>query len=561
MEITLNAAGGLAIFLLAMAMMTDGLKSFGGEELRRLLAHWTSSPIRAVLTGAMVTGVVQSSSAVTVATIGFVNAGILTLRQSLGVVFGANVGTTMTGWLVSLVGFGFKIEALALPIIAVGMGLRVAVPRKRLRGLGEALVGFGLFFLGLSVLKDAFSGLTTTFGTATLSDGGAGGVALFAVIGLVATILTQSSSAAMALILTAAAESTIGIGAAAAAVIGANVGTTSTAVLAVIRATPSARRVAVGHIAFNLSTAVVAFLILPLLLWSAGAIGRVFGLADHPAVILALFHTVFNVLGVILLLPFIGRISARLERLFVTPEEDISRPQFLDNTVAATPAFAVFALRNELARMHGLVCASGLTAIEGRESKSTAVERRSEAILHLGRVVRSFAVTVRMEGMSQDLAEALPRHLRIGRYLEEAALLLSELHATGVEEARLLEGPAKTDIQRLLNSARGCFELSKESGSEVGRREALQAAKDSFESTYQETKATLLRAAATHSLSIEKVDRLLDTISGTRRMVDQLTKATFMLRNEKREFQSDSTTNQEDISTQQLSVGGNVDRG
>ena len=196
MGIALSAAGGLGIFLLAMAMMTDGLKIFGGERLKSLLEHWTSTPIRAALTGAMVTGIVQSSSAVTVATIGFANAGILTLRQSLGVVFGANVGTTMTGWFVSLVGFGFKIEAFALPIIAVGMGLRVAVQGKRLRGLGEGLAGFGLFFLGLSVLKDAFSGLATTFGTATLSDASTGGVALFALVGLVATVLTQSSSAA-----------------------------------------------------------------------------------------------------------------------------------------------------------------------------------------------------------------------------------------------------------------------------------------------------------------------------------------------------------------------------
>ena len=142
-------AGGIGLFLLAVRMITDGLKLAAGGKLRDLLGHWTYTHTRGIFTGLAVTALVQSSSAVTVATIGFVNAGLLSLYQSLGVIYGANIGTTMTGWLVSLVGFNIKIEAFALPLIGIGMLLRLARGSSRLGSLGEALAGFGLFFVGI----------------------------------------------------------------------------------------------------------------------------------------------------------------------------------------------------------------------------------------------------------------------------------------------------------------------------------------------------------------------------------------------------------------------------
>src|SRR5690606_26034061 len=153
----------------AMLMMTEGLKIFAGRSLKTLLERWTSTPLRGVFAGMLVTGLVQASAAVTVATIGFVNAGIITLRQALGVIYGTNVGTTMTAWLVSLVGFDFDIEAFALPILTIGVALRLLCSDKRWQGLGDALAGFGLFFLGLAILKDAFVGFAGNLG-AGLSD-------------------------------------------------------------------------------------------------------------------------------------------------------------------------------------------------------------------------------------------------------------------------------------------------------------------------------------------------------------------------------------------------------
>ena len=522
MDVAFNAAGGLALFLLAMTMLTDGLKVFGGQGLKRLLRDWTSTKRRGVLSGALVTAMVQSSSAVTVATIGFVNANVLSLRQALAVIFGANVGTTMTGWLVSLIGFGFRIEALALPILAVGVAIRLLAPGKRVQGLGTALAGFGLFFLGLALLKDAFGGFAAqidvaTFGAAT----DVAGLAAFVGVGIVATVLTQSSSAAIALILTAATQQVIGIEAAAAAIIGANIGTTSTAMLAVIGATPNARRVAAGHLAFNLVTAIVALALLPLVLAATAWLGGWAGLGGQPAPLLALFHTAFNLLGVAIMLPLTDWLASRLGRMFRTAEEDISQPRHLDRTILGTPALAVLALHQELARLAGIVrdlALAGLRPTEARRKPSVA---RAEAARALALAIGEFVTSARMETLPRDVAEELPRVLRVARYLEEAAQLVPEAEALRAASIRL-QGDVARQVERTLSTAATAVDLA-------GPASALAAppatdAVAAFRSAYQAAKAALLAAAAARTLDIEAVDSLLDRLSHTQRMVDQVDK-------------------------------------
>ncbi|MDP1555915.1 MAG: Na/Pi symporter, partial [Hyphomonas sp.] len=160
MLLTLELLGGVGLFLLGMNLLTDGLKLAAGDGLRAILRRWTGTPIRGLSAGAMLTGLVQSSSAVTVATIGFVNAGLLTLNQAVWVIFGANIGTTMTGWLVSLIGLKIDVGAMALPFIGIGMlGRLVTAHRPRASGIGQAVAGFGLFFLGIGILKDGFGEL------------------------------------------------------------------------------------------------------------------------------------------------------------------------------------------------------------------------------------------------------------------------------------------------------------------------------------------------------------------------------------------------------------------
>lgn len=363
-SIVTNALGGLALFLLAMLLMTEGLNVFAGSGLKQLLGRWTSTPLRGVFAGILVTGVVQSSSAVTVATIGFVNAGVLTLRQALGVIFGTNVGTTMTGWLVSLVGFGFKIEAFALPILTLGVMLRLGCSGKRCQGLGMALAGFGLF-PGPRLLKDATGGLAAAYGAGVTQGNISGNLGTFLLVGFVATVLTQSSSAAIAIVLTAAAAGVLTIESAAAAVIGANLGTTSTALIAVLKATSNAKRLAFGHIVFNVLTGIVALTLLPVLLWLVALLGDALDIEGSPAAILALFHSVFNILGVAIMLPLAGRLEALLGRMFRSTEEDMGRPRHLDLTLPATPALAVAALNQELLRLRVMVAEMMRDALSG----------------------------------------------------------------------------------------------------------------------------------------------------------------------------------------------------
>lgn len=528
-SVAINALGGLALFLLAMLLMTDGLTVFAGSGLKRLLGRWTSTPWRGVLAGIMVTGVVQSSSAVTVAAIGFVNAGVLTLRQALGVIFGTNVGTTMTGWLVSLVGFGFKIETFALPILTLGVILRLGMSTKRLRGLGLALAGFGLFFLGLAILKDAFGGLAAAYGAKVAAGQVGGGVLMYLLVGFVATVLTQSSSAAIAIILTAAAGGMMGMEAAASAVIGANLGTTSTAMIAVLKATSNAKRLALGHIAFNLLTGLVALLLLPALLWLVAWFGDALDIEGSPAAILALFHTVFNVLGVALMLPLIHRLERLLEQLFSSAEEDESRPRHLDATLAATPDLAVAALRQEIVRLRDMVGGNMLTAMS-RNALATSLEGASTSAYHLSEAITAFVAKVRTENMPRAVADELATELFITRYLHEAARLTPAVRRLRRQVGMLPEGDLRTALDEVLAEASACAALAVGGLNGADADPARSQGLDRFQLAYRKGKVSLLDAAVIAELSVQTTDEMLDALSATRRAVEQLVKGDRLLR-------------------------------
>jgi phosphate:Na+ symporter len=468
---------------------------------------------------------VQSSSAVTVATIGFVNAGLLTLRQALGVIFGTNVGTTMTGWLVSLVGFGFKIETFALPILTVGVALRVAAPGRRAKGLGEALAGFGLFFLGLALLKDAFGELAASFGAGVAEGRLGGGWLVFVLVGALATVLTQSSSAAIAILLTAAQGGVLELDAAAAAVIGANLGTTSTAALAVLKATPSAKRLALGHIVFNGLTGLVALALLPLLLRLVAWLGDGLDLEGSPAAILALFHTVFNVLGVALMLPFAGRMAALLERLFRVSEEDLGRPRHLDTTLVSTPALATAALHAELLRLEGIVVGLVRSALSG-PSPAGDLARQSAAARALGEAVAEFVSVARTGEMPSDVAGELSGALFANRYLQEAAGLVASARGLAEETRRLPQGAPRIALEALLAAAEQC--AARLENTPAGEAE-LERDLAALQRAYDAAKPELLGAAVAGQLTVQATDGLLDALRATRRTVRQVAKAARLL--------------------------------
>ncbi|MFQ3671929.1 MAG: Na/Pi symporter, partial [Verrucomicrobiia bacterium] len=294
----LSLFGGVGLFLLGMTLLTDGLKSFAGDSLRAALLRFTGRPVTAFLSGLLATALVQSSSATTVATIGFVSAGLLSFTQSIGIVLGASLGTTSTGWLVSVFGLKLSIAKLALPIIGLGAFLRL-LGRGRWAPLGLSLAGFGLIFIGIDQLQQGMAGLNQHIDLAALPSSGLLGHALMMAAGILLTILMQSSSAAVATTLTALHSHTISFEQAASVVIGAAVGTTVTAALAAIGATAVAQRTALAHILFNLFTGIVALLLLPAFLALITWANQHLDLAPG-AVSLAAFHTLFIAVGVAL---------------------------------------------------------------------------------------------------------------------------------------------------------------------------------------------------------------------------------------------------------------------
>lgn len=413
--------GGLGLFLLAIGMMTDGLKLAAGNALRTLLAKWSKTPFRGVVSGAAMTALVQSSSAVTVASLGFVNAGLLSMRHALGIVYGANIGTTMTGWLVAMVGFKLNIQAVALPMIGVGMILKLLKPNSRLASVGIAIAGFGLFFVGIDSLKTAFEGIVSTFDLSQFKAEGVEGFLMYLVIGFVMTVLTQSSSASIALTITTATSGMVGIYAAGAMVIGANIGTTSTAMFASIGATSSAKRVAAAQVVFNVATAVVAALILPLLFGLIHWITAVAEIDADPGITLAIFHTLFNLLGVALIFPLNDRLASFLEQRFVSLEEEASKPKHLDKNIAQTPDLAVNALILELLSVSDRFLHVYPKLFSQQSSEITAVENDIHGVEALCQHISQFIVDVERAALSEETTNALASLMRVEHYMLSSA--------------------------------------------------------------------------------------------------------------------------------------------
>lgn len=413
--------GGLGLFLLAIGMMTDGLKLAAGNALRTLLAKWSKTPFRGVVSGAAMTALVQSSSAVTVASLGFVNAGLLSMRHALGIVYGANIGTTMTGWLVAMVGFKLNIQAVALPMIGVGMILKLLKPNSRLASVGIAIAGFGLFFVGIDSLKTAFEGIVSTFDLSQFKAEGVEGFLMYLVIGFVMTVLTQSSSASIALTITAATSGMVGIYAAGAMVIGANIGTTSTAMFASIGATSSAKRVAAAQVVFNVATAVVAALILPLLFGLIHWITAVAEIDADPGITLAIFHTLFNLLGVALIFPLNDRLASFLEQRFVSLKEEASKPKHLDKNIAQTPDLAVNALILELLSVSDRFLHVYPKLFSQQSSEITAVENDIHGVEALCQHISQFIVDVERAALSEETTKALASLMRVEHYMLSSA--------------------------------------------------------------------------------------------------------------------------------------------
>lgn len=305
----LTLLGGIGMFLFGMHTMTGALRQLASGQMRAILSRMTRSPATGAAAGAISTALVHSSSAVMVTTIGFVGAGLITFSQSIGIIYGANVGTTVTGWMVALLGLKLKIGVLALPVLLAGALLQL-LGRGKWARTGAALAGASLLFLGLDMMQDGARVLQGYVTPQSFPADSLGGRARLLLIGLVITVVIQSSSAGVAMTLVMISAGTLTLGQGAAMIIGMDIGTTFTGMLATIGGSRAMRRTAVAHVAYNIVTGIAAFASLgvavPMLL-------RVFG-GDAPEALVA-FHTLFNLLGVCLMLPVTAPFARFIEWL------------------------------------------------------------------------------------------------------------------------------------------------------------------------------------------------------------------------------------------------------
>ena len=333
--------GGLGLFLIGMIIMTNGLHALAGDTIRSALMRFTSSPASGAITGATSTAILQSSSATTVAAVGFVGAGLLSFPSALGIIFGANIGTTITGWLVALLGLKLQVGMLALPLIFIGAVTRLIASGK-LAETGYAIAGFGLIFVGITEMQQGMINVQGFITPDTFPDDTITGRLQLVFIGIIITIVTQSSSAGVATALTALFTGTINFEQAAALVIGMDVGTTVTAAMATIGGNIDARRTGFSHVIYNLFTGAGALIIITpfVFTWEYLAPGHLYANAE---IALVVFHTLFNTIGVLIALPFTNKFASFIEKLIV--EKKTIYTKKLDKSLLNQPDLALTQLQ------------------------------------------------------------------------------------------------------------------------------------------------------------------------------------------------------------------------
>jgi phosphate:Na+ symporter len=324
---------GIAIFLIGMHFLEEGFKKFSGTLLEEYLKKSTDTLFKSLMSGFVLTSIVQSSSLVSVIAISFLSAELLSLINAVGVIFGANLGTTATTWIVAYFGVKIKIAAFGLPMIVFGVMLRF-VDKVEIKGLGNILLGLGFVFLGIDYLKTGFDTLGSGFDLSAYDLSGLQAVVLYTLIGAVVTVIIQSSSAAMAIIVTALYAGQITYEAALLFAVGSNIGTTVTAVLASLSSNENGKRLAAAHLIFNVTTGLVTILFLGYFIQAVDAVSAFFMIEDL-VLKLAVFHTLFNLSGIVLLSGFIPLLVKYLQKFFIPKEKEVIKAKYLDKNVVS----------------------------------------------------------------------------------------------------------------------------------------------------------------------------------------------------------------------------------
>ncbi len=443
MSTAISVLGGVGLFLLGMSVMTTGLKGLAGSGLRTILSKAAATPLSGAFWGAIVTLIVQSSSATTMTTIGLVSAGVLTFPQGLALVFGANVGTTGTGWLVALIGVRVSLTAAALPMIFVGALIKL-LGRGRVSAAGAALAGFALVLYGLTTLQQGMGGLAEQLHPADLPAvlgtswwSGLYGVLVLVVAGLAMTAVMQSSTAAIAVTLSAHYAGAVGLDQACALIIGQNIGTATSSAMAAIGASSTAKRLALAYILFKLIAAVIALVLFPvttpLMIRASDTIDGV--------TLLAGYHTAYNVVGVLVLLPVIQGFTRLVERIL--PERGPPLTRCLDPAALLTPVATLEAVRRTVARALGAMSGSLATALAAVNSGASSPSANAMSTVEAADALRRAQVFM-SEAPGPPESEDEQQRLTSTLHALDHALRLAET----ADEVQLAAPPGGSDDMR-----------------------------------------------------------------------------------------------------------------
>lgn len=435
-QLIFGLLGGLGMFLFGMKTMSEGLQKIAGDKMRKILAALTNNRFIGALVGIAVTAIIQSSSATTVMVVGFVNAGLLSLVQSIGVVLGANVGTTITAQLIA-----FKITKFALPAIGLGAGLKLFSKNKKYVYIGEIILGFGLLFFGLTTMKHAFNPLKASeeFRHLFLLVGDYR--MLGVLIGALLTVIVQSSSATIGITLALASSGLISFEASVALILGENIGTTITANLAAIGTNLAAKRTAFSHFLFNTLGVLYMLILMPFFMkfisyitpgnadfviqTQAQASSYAAEIGDKPYIArhIANTHTLFNIINTIIFLPLIG-VLAKLSTLIIRGEDDQDdlKMKFIDDRVLNTPPVAIGQARRETRRMAQIalemVEETNLFLEDGNYKRIRPLENKEELVDVLQREILSFLVKLSQKSISTETSESIGSLMNMANDLE-----------------------------------------------------------------------------------------------------------------------------------------------
>ncbi len=426
-DLIFQLIGGLGFFLYGMKFMSEGLRKVASDRLKNILNHLTKNRVLALLVGTGVTAVIQSSSAMTVMVIGFVNAGLLTFRQAIPVVLGANIGTTFTAWLVSFFAM-FKITHYALPAVGIGFLMMIVVRKASTRHWGEVLFGFGVLFVGIGFMKDAFAPLENSQRVLDIMVNFSRYPILGVLVGTVITMLLQSSSATIAIVQVLAFNGLIDFPSAVPIVLGDNIGTTITAQIARIGGTTGAIRVAWSHTLMKVfgTTYVMVFVYLGLYIrlieWMIPGDLNSGNILFH----IALAHSVFNVFNACFFLPLIPTVQRLVEKM-IKPKGDVVEvgTQYLEKHLLETPVIALEQSKKEIVRMLVLAGDSLEKSYEifktGRIELSRKVARLEYAVDNLQAEITRYLIDISMEELEQEDAEQIPVFIHSVNDIERVA--------------------------------------------------------------------------------------------------------------------------------------------